>query len=145
MKVVAALCVLFLLASCSTGPETGSIVRSTASKSAGFSPRADGLYVGGDEGGSRSFLRFYDDHTVVEAGVTTNATPADVRRWLTKTSDKEISRGTWSPNGKFTVTSAEGDVDYTVTGQRDDGYTLSTHSKINGHDDSTTVTFSPDS
>jgi hypothetical protein len=86
MKAIPALAAaLFLLTACDPGPRTGTVVTSTPSTGAsGFSPRSDGLYVGPPAGTNRMYLRFYDDHAVVEAGVALSATPDDVRRWLTK-------------------------------------------------------------
>lgn len=68
--------------------------------------QVDGLYV--EDGvepvaaageGSRGYLRFYADGTVVSAAVTATATATQVWQWLRR-EDEELDRGTVMLDGR---------------------------------------------
>lgn len=86
------------------------------------------------------YLRFYPDGAVIDT--STEGTPADLRSWFNRSMD-DPSVGHVQLHGThiaFSQTSREGTVDYqgTIVGN---ALHLSSHSRINGADDSHVYTF----
>jgi len=91
-------------------------------------------------GGSGSYLRFYEDGTVLQ--VSSTGKPEEVAVWFNKTHPYS-SKGQYKVDGtmlEFTVTSEEGTVDYAgiING---DELTLEMYSHINGYKRTEVYTF----
>lgn len=93
----------------------------------------DGLYSATDAT-STSFLRFYEDGTVISQSTESGAHPLAVARWFSRERDG-VSRGRYAIDGAsigFSTTSSVGTVDY--AGEISPaGLVLSIRSQINGH------------
>lgn len=103
--------------------------------------RYDGLYRALDRSYNTSgWLRFYEDGTVIGVSSVFDATPENISQWLKKpytNSGLYIIRGS---NIEFSLTSAEGTVDYSGS-VSDDALTLRWYSHINGHGGTTEYKF----